>query len=170
MRAIKLNKNNLFIKKCLTMFLFNEKMRMLKKPKEIKNMKINDYKVEINEKGEHELFAIRNTEKIFVGEVAGSDAEQVEENAKQLLEKNGMELVNVQEVILEREDLVDRKGDLSYVRTQMRKIMKELGNSSTSLEQKKSMLGIYGTMCNAATIITKACVVELAYDKMGREL
>ena len=133
-------------------------------------MKINDYKIEINEKGEHELFAIRNTEKIYVGEVPGTDAEQVEQNALQLLEQNDMQLVGVQETILEREDLVDRKGDLSYVRTQMRKIIRELGSSSTPVEQKKSMLGVYGTMCNAATIITKACVVELAYDKMSKEL
>lgn len=34
-------------------------------------MKINDYKIEINEQGKHELFAIRNTEKIYVGEVVG---------------------------------------------------------------------------------------------------
>ena len=48
--------------------------------------------------------------------------------------------------------------------------MKDLGNKNVPLEQKKSMLGVYGTLCNAATIITKACVVELAYDKLGREL
>lgn len=46
----------------------------------------------------------------------------------------------------------------------------ELGNKNVPLEQKKSMLGVYGTACNAATIITKACVVELAYDRMGKEL
>lgn len=133
-------------------------------------MKINDYKIEINEQGKHELFAIRNTEKIYVGEVVGENAEQVETNARQLLSASNMELVGVQETIIEREDLVDRKADLALVRNEMRKIMKELGNKNVPLEQKKSMLGVYGTLCNAATLITKACVVELAYDKMGREL
>lgn len=133
-------------------------------------MKINDYKIEINEQGEHELYAIRNTEKIFVGKVDGDNAVQVEENAKQLLALNDMQIVSVQETIVEREDLVDRKADLSYVRTQMRKIMRELGNKETTLEQKKQMLGVFGTICNAATIITKACIVELAYDKMGKDL
>lgn len=133
-------------------------------------MKINDYKIEINEQGEHELYAIRNTEKIFVGKVDGDNAVQVEENAKQLLTLNDMQIVSVQETIVEREDLVDRKADLSYVRTQMRKIMRELGNKETTLEQKKQMLGVFGTICNAATIITKACIVELAYDKMGKDL
>ena len=133
-------------------------------------MKINDYKIEINEKGKHELFAIRNTEKIYVGEVVGENAEQVENNARQLLSSHDMQLVGVQETIVEREDLVDRKADLALVRNEMRKIMKDLGNKSIPLEQKKSMLGVYGTLCNAATLITKACVVELAYDKMGREL
>lgn len=133
-------------------------------------MKINDYKIEINEKGEHELYAIRNTEKIYVGEVPGTDAEQVDQNALILLEKNNMQIVDVQQTILEREDLADRKGDLSLVRTEMRKIMKNLGDKNTSLEQKKSMLGVYGTLCNAANLVVKACSVELAYDKMGREL
>ena len=133
-------------------------------------MKINDYKIEINEQGKHELFAIRNTEKIYVGEVVGENAEQVETNARQLLSSHDMQLVGVQETIIEREDLADRKADLALVRNEMRKIMKELGNKNVPLEQKKSMLGVYGTLCNAATLITKACVVELAYDKMGREL
>lgn len=133
-------------------------------------MKINDYKIEINEQGKHELFAIRNTEKIYVGEVVGENAEQVETNARQLLSSHDMQLVGVQETIIEREDLVDRKADLALVRNEMRKIMKELGNKNVPLEQKKSMLGVYGTLCNAATLITKACVVELAYDKLGREL
>ena len=133
-------------------------------------MKINDYKIEINEQGKHELFAIRNTEKIYVGEVVGENAEQVETNARQLLASNDMQLVGVQETIIEREDLVDRKADLALVRNEMRKIMKELGNKNVPLEQKKSMLGVYGTLCNAATLITKACVVELAYDKLGRDL
>lgn len=133
-------------------------------------MKINDYKIEVNEQGKHELFAIRNTEKIYVGEVVGENAEQVETNARQLLSSHDMQLVGVQETIIEREDLADRKADLALVRTEMRKIMKELGNKNVPLEQKKSMLGVYGTACNAATIITKACVVELAYDRMGREL
>lgn len=133
-------------------------------------MKINDYKIEINEQGKHELFAIRNTEKIYVGEVVGENAEQVETNARQLLSSHDMQLVGVQETIIEREDLTDRKADLQLVRNEMRKIMKELGNKNIPLEQKKSMLGVYGTLCNAATLITKACVVELAYDKMGREL
>ena len=133
-------------------------------------MKINDYKIEINEQGEHELYAIRNTEKIFVGKVDGDNAVQVEENAKQLLTLNDMQLVGVQETIIEREDLADRKADLALVRNEMRKIMKELGNKNIPLEQKKSMLGVYGTLCNAATLITKACVVELAYDKMGKDL
>lgn len=133
-------------------------------------MKINDYKIEINEQGKHELFAIRNTEKIYVGEVVGENAEQVETNARQLLSSHDMQLVGVQETIVEREDLVDRKADLALVRNEMRKIMKELGNKNVPLEQKKSMLGVYGTLCNAATLITKACVVELAYDKLGRDL
>lgn len=133
-------------------------------------MKINDYKIEINEQGKHELFAIRNTEKIYVGEVVGENAEQVETNARQLLTSHDMQLVGVQETIVEREDLVDRKADLALVRNEMRKIMKELGNKNVPLEQKKAMLGVYGTLCNAATLITKACVVELAYDRMGREL
>ena len=133
-------------------------------------MKINDYKIEINEQGKHELFAIRNTEKIYVGEVVGENAEQVETNARQLLSSHDMQLVGVQETIIEREDLADRKADLALVRNEMRKIMKELGNKNIPLEQKKSMLGVYGTLCNAATLITKACVVELAYDKLGREL
>ena len=133
-------------------------------------MKINDYKIEINEQGKHELFAIRNTEKIYVGEISGNNATEVEENARQLLALNQMELVSVQQTIIEREDLADRKGDLSYVRTQMRKIMKELGDKNTNIEQKKEMLGVFTTMCNAATIITKACIVELAYDKMSKEL
>lgn len=133
-------------------------------------MKINDYKIEINEKGEHELFAIRNTEKIYVGEVVGENAEQVETNARQLLSSHDMQLVGVQETIVEREDFADRKADLALVRNEMRKIMKELGNKNVPLEQKKAMLGVYGTLCNAATLITKACIVELAYDKMGREL
>ena len=133
-------------------------------------MKINDYKIEINEQGKHELFAIRNTEKIYVGEVVGENAEQVETNARQLLTSHDMQLVGAQETIIEREDLVDRKADLALVRNEMRKIMKELGNKNIPLEQKKSMLGVYGTLCNAATLITKACVVELAYDKMGRDL
>ena len=133
-------------------------------------MKINDYKIEINEQGKHELFAIRNTEKIYVGEVVGENAEQVETNARQLLTSHDMQLVGVQETIIEREDLVDRKADLALVRNEMRKIMKELGNKNIPLEQKKSMLGVYGTLCNAATLITKACVVELAYDKLGRDL
>ena len=133
-------------------------------------MKINDYKIEINEQGKHELFAIRNTEKIYVGEVVGENAEQVETNARQLLSSHDMQLVGVQETIIEREDLADRKADLALVRNEMRKIMKELGNKNVPLEQKKSMLGVYGTLCNAATLITKACVVELAYDKMGRDL
>lgn len=133
-------------------------------------MKINDYKIEVNEQGKHELFAIRNTEKIYVGEVGGENAEQVETNARQLLSSHDMQLVGVQETIIEREDLADRKADLALVRTEMRKIMKELGNKNVPLEQKKSMLGVYGTVCNAATLITKACVVELAYDRMGREL
>lgn len=133
-------------------------------------MKINDYKIEINEKGKHELFAIRNTEKIYVGEVVGENAEQVETNARQLLSSHDMQLVGIQETIVEREDLADRKADLALVRNEMRKIMKELGNKNVPLEQKKSMLGVYGTLCNAATLITKACVVELAYDRMGREL
>lgn len=133
-------------------------------------MKINDYKIEINEQGKHELFAIRNTEKIYVGEVVGENAEQVETNARQLLASNDMELVGVQQTIIEREDLADRKADLALVRNEMRKIMKELGNKNVPLEQKKSMLGVYGTLCNAATLITKACVVELAYDRMGKDL
>ena len=133
-------------------------------------MKINDYKIEIKEQGKHELFAIRNTEKIYVGEVVGENAEQVETNARQLLSSHDMQLVGVQETIIEREDLADRKADLALVRNEMRKIMKELGNKNVPLEQKKSMLGVYGTLCNAATLITKACVVELAYDKMGRDL
>lgn len=133
-------------------------------------MKINDYKIEINEQGKHELFAIRNTEKIYVGEVVGENAEQVETNARQLLSSHDMQLVGAQETIIEREDLVDRKADLALVRNEMRKIMKELGNKNIPLEQKKSMLGVYGTLCNAATLITKACVVELAYDKLGRDL
>ena len=133
-------------------------------------MKINDYKIEINEQGKHELFAIRNTEKIYVGEVVGENAEQVETNARQLLSSHDMQLVGVQETIVEREDLVDRKADLALVRNEMRKIMKDLGDKKIPLEQKKSMLGVYGTLCNAATLITKACVVELAYDRMGREL
>lgn len=133
-------------------------------------MKINDYKIEINEQGKHELFAIRNTEKIYVGEVVGENAEQVETNARQLLSSHDMQLVGVQETIIEREDLVDRKADLALVRNEMRKIMKELGNKNIPLEQKKAMLGVYGTLCNAATLMTKACVVELAYDRMGREL
>ena len=133
-------------------------------------MKINDYKIEINEQGKHELFAIRNTEKIYVGEVVGENAKQVETNARQLLSSHDMQLVGVQETIIEREDLADRKADLALVRNEMRKIMKELGNKNVPLEQKKSMLGVYGTLCNAATLITKACVVELAYDKLGRDL
>ena len=133
-------------------------------------MKINDYKIEINEQGKHELFAIRNTEKIYVGEVVGENAEQVETNARQLLSSHDMQLVGVQETIIEREDLADRKADLALVRNEMRKIMKELGNKNVPLEQKKSMLGVYGTLCNAATLITKACVVELVYDRMGKDL
>lgn len=133
-------------------------------------MKINDYKIEINEQGKHELFAIRNTEKIYVGEVVGENAEQVETNARKLLTSHDMQLVGVQETIIEREDLADRKADLALVRNEMRKIMKELGNKNVPLEQKKSMLGVYGTLCNAATLITKACVVELAYDRMGKDL
>lgn len=133
-------------------------------------MKINDYKIEINEQGKHELFAIRNTEKIYVGEVVGENAEQVETNARQLLSSHDMQLVGVKETIIEREDLTDRKADLQLVRNEMRKIMKELGNKNVPLEQKKSMLGVYGTLCNAATLITKACIVELAYDKLGRDL
>lgn len=133
-------------------------------------MKINDYKIEINEQGKHELFAIRNTEKIYVGEVVGENAEQVETNARQLLSSHDMQLVGVQETIIEREDLADRKADLALVRNEMRKIMKELGNDKLTVEQKKSMLGVYGTLCNAATIITKTCVVELAYDRMGKDL
>lgn len=133
-------------------------------------MKINDYKIEINEQGKHELFAIRNTEKIYVGEVVGENAEQVETNARQLLSSHDMQLVGVQETIIEREDLADRKADLALVRNEMRKIMKELGNKNVPLEQKKSMLGVYGTLCNAATITTKVCIVELAYDKMSKDL
>ena len=68
-------------------------------------MKINDYKIEINEKGEHELFAIRNTEKIYVSKIAGNNAEQAEENAKLALQENDMQIVSVQETIVEREDL-----------------------------------------------------------------
>lgn len=134
-------------------------------------MKINDYKVEMNDNHNYDVIAIRNTERIKVGEINyGFNAEQVDELARTMLAQNNMQLVSVQETIVEREDLVDRKADLALVRNEMRKIMKELGNKNVPLEQKKAMLGVYGTLCNAATIVTKACIVELAYDKMGKEL
>lgn len=135
-------------------------------------MKINDYKLEINTLGNGDLYALRNGDKIFVDtiEIKGKNAAQVDQLIKDTLQKHQMEIVSVEETIFEKEDLIDRKSDLYLIRKSMRKILKNLGNDKISIEDKKDTLDIYETMCKASSVATKACIVELAYDKFEKEI
>lgn len=135
-------------------------------------MKINDYKLEFNAVGNGDLFALRNGDKIFVDtlEIKGKNAVEVDQLIKETLEKHQMEIVDIEETIIEKEDLTERKSDLSLVRKSMRKILKDLGGNKMSTEEKKDVLDIYETMCKASSVATKACVVELAYDRFEKEI
>lgn len=135
-------------------------------------MKINDYKLEIRNEDTGELYVFRNGEKIFVQDIdiKNKNSSEVDELVKNVISYHNYEVVDVSQTIIERDDLTDRKADLSMVRTSMRKILKDFGNRNMSLAEKKEMIDVYEVMCKAADVITKSCVVELAYDKFASDI
>ena len=135
-------------------------------------MKVNNYELKVNNVGSGELYAFRNGDKILIDvlDIKDKNSVQVEQLIKETLEKHQIEVVDVEETILEKFDLVDRKSDLSLVRHSMRKILKNFGSTKVSLDEKKELLEVYETMCKASSVITKACTVELAYDRFEKEI
>lgn len=135
-------------------------------------MKVNNYELKVNNVGSGELYAFRNGDKILIDvlDIKDKNSVQVEQLIKETLEKHQIEVVDVEETILEKSDLVDRKQDLSLVRHSMRKILKNFGSTKVSLDEKKELLEVYETMCKASSVITKACTVELAYDRFEKEI
>lgn len=135
-------------------------------------MQVNDYKLEVDESGFGNLYIFRNGDKIFVEKlyIEGKNAAEVNQLVQDKLEEYHYDVVDVEHPIVEKEDLFDRKADLSLVRTNMRKILKTFGSTKYTLEQKKEMLDIYEVMCKAADVITKSCVVELTYDKFAKDI
>jgi len=135
-------------------------------------MKVNNYELKVNNVGSGELYAFRNGDKILIDvlDIKDKNSVQVEQLIKETLEKHQIEVVDVEETILEKSDLTDRKSDLSLVRHSMRKILKNFGSTKVSLDEKKELLEVYETMCKASSVITKACTVELAYDRFEKEI
>jgi len=131
-------------------------------------MKIQDYKVEINEYGVGTLIVIANGEKEIVGDIGkveGKSAKEIDEIAKQFLEINDYVISSKQEIITVSTQ--DQQADLSLIRTEMRKILKVLGNPNTSIKEKKELLDIYQTMCASAKVITDTCKLELVFARLN---
>lgn len=138
-------------------------------------MKIEGYKILINEKGEHNLFAIvkegdDEDEFVRVGSIPGAsmlNSTEIEKEAKTLLAQHGFEIVDKKASHFDDKGyVINQKEDLNYIRTQMRKVLKNLADPNVKLSEKKEMLPIYQTMCQSSQMITNACKLELQIEKI----
>ena len=137
-------------------------------------MKVNDYKVEIDEKGLgrlNVLVAGEWTEVSDIGVVSGMSADAASERAKSYLKAYDYEIVPVMK---EKEDgellpdasMSDQLSDLAFVRLQMKKIIKKLADKNVPVSEKKSMLPIFQTMCASAQIMANTCKLEMSIRKI----
>lgn len=124
--------------------------------------KIISYKVKQDENGKWHFTAI-TPEQDFIDEILyvneNANAKEVNESVKTIL---------AQYEIVESEYMIDQKADLSYVRTQMRKIIKRLANEEFSLDERKDYLDVATAITQSSNVITKAISLELACDKFER--
>lgn len=123
-------------------------------------MKISKYNVEINEKGEGEVFAKVNgkTEMLGnIGNVLGLKHDAVEELVKAVLKANDIEIVD------EKRQILDEQGiDLQFVRAKMRKVARDLTNDSIPVGDRKDLAEVYSDACVACKVIVDACKYEAA--------
>ena len=124
--------------------------------------KIISYKVKQDENGKWHFTAI-TPEQDFIDEILyvneNANAKEVNESVKTIL---------AQYEIVESEYMIDQKADLSYVRTQMRKIIKRLANEELPLDERKDYLDVATAITQSSNVITKAISLELACDKFER--
>ncbi len=133
--------------------------------------KIIDYKVSLENNGHGILMVQYNIGEDFqelcdLGYVHGKPAQEVNELADYALQEHDLsvatELVSVWE-----DSMKDQKDDLSFVRTKMRAVLRELSNKEISMTEKKEKLGIYQTMCAASQMIINSAKLELALQTIN---
>lgn len=133
--------------------------------------KIIDYKVSLENNG-HGILLVQHElgqdfqELCDLGYVHGKPAQEVNELANYALQEHDLsvatELVSVWE-----DSMKDQKDDLSLVRNEMRKVLKELSNKNISTTEKKDKLPIYQTMCATAQMIINSAKLELALQTIN---
>ena len=127
-------------------------------------IKIISYKTKLDENNKWHFTAI-TPEQDLIDEILyvreNASANEVNEAAKNFMFSQGFELVKP-------EYMPDQKTDLSYVRTQMRKIIKRLSDDNAPLNDRKEYLDIATAITQSSNVITKAVSLELACDKFER--
>ena len=126
--------------------------------------KILSYKTKQDENGQWHFTAI-TPEQDFIDEIV-----YVHDNANANEVNEAVKVILRQYEVVKSEYMLDQKVDLTYVRTQMRKIIKKLSNDDSPLDERKEYLDIATAITQSSNVITKAISLELACDKFERTI
>lgn len=129
--------------------------------------KIISYKTKLDENNKWHFVAI-TTEQDIIDEILDDYYDLTNVSAKTLNEivKDFMAKEEIE--IAKSEYMLDQKADLSYVRTQMRNIIRRLSNEQIPMQERKDYLDIATSITQSANVITKSVSLELACDKAER--
>lgn len=121
-------------------------------------MKTSSTKVEINNNGEGEVYALVEGKYQLVGNIGnviGVNSNEVNGKVALCLNENDIEIVSEQEQILN-----DQAADIQFVRTKMRQVARDLTDKNKSVEERKDLAQVYTGACLACKIIVDACRYE----------
>lgn len=132
--------------------------------------KVNNYSVEINEKGIGSLYVSKNGEKEYVadiGSINGYSSDKVNELALMVLANNGIEVSNTQELICDYgEFMKEEKADMNFIRNRMKKIVRELDRTDISKSEKKEKYQEYQMIIMACKTLADTYKIDIAYNRV----
>lgn len=129
--------------------------------------KIISYKTKLDENNKWHFVAITENQDIIdenlndYYDLDNATSAQVNKAVEDYMRNNDIKLSKP-------EYMIDQKADLSYVRTQMRKIIQKLSNENSPLDERKEYLDIATAITQSSNVITKAVSLEISLDKIEK--
>lgn len=129
--------------------------------------KIISYKTKLDENGNWHFVGITPEQDVIDENLSdyydldNATSSQVNKAVENFMNKNDI-------VLAKKEYMPDQKIDLSYVRTQMRKIIQKLSNENSPLDERKEYLDIATAITQSSNVITKAVSLEISLDKIEK--
>lgn len=133
-------------------------------------MVIDNYKIEINEEGKKELFAIKNGKEIFVQviDAEGYNSMQLDELARQVLDIHNYTIVKDEEDKgehkMNRKKRVEIESNMNDVIETSRLMRDKLLDESVDFEDKLHDLKLFKTALDANRSIVSASIVQIRIE------